>query len=503
MSLVFGGAASDRASIAAATSINTLPARTILMWVYVTTLTSARTIWSKDVANTFILSGTGGDVRLQLDQATTDTNYITSNAPLALNTWTCLAYTYDQAATPRIHIYAGTLSALMAEATYGTATDGSGNAADDSAGAWLWGNRSAFDRALQGRIAVGMAWNRVLALGELKAQQFRPHVTSGCVIFNIFGFNGTGTQPDWSGNLNAGTVTGATVGPHAPLRPAFGFSGGWLGNFTASGGTLFTLDVSGSITPASALIRQANTVYSGSIVPVSTLSRQVAKALSGSLDSIGLIIKQVNTAYSGQLTPPGGISSQVQTRLAGSITPSGILANVRVAVLALAGAITPAGNLIRQVNKLLSGLLTPVGNLIKQVNTSYAGQLTPPGGIASQVQTRLSGSVTPGGTLANIKVAILSVAGSIVPTGALVFQVNKILSGIITPTSNLIKQVSTAYSGQMTPVGGIVKNVSTFLNGAIGPVGTLTNVFIPAGAVTAPLVALFKGMYKGMFKRIR
>lgn len=233
MSLIFGGATTDVVSVAAHASLNNLATKTVLLWVYVTTLTTNRAYWGKNTGNFFNHSGSTGNIRVGADRSSGDSNYITNNTPVALNTWTCVAFTYDNAATPPIHIYTGTVLPLV-EATYGTATDGSGSVVNDSGSAMLWGNRSAIDAAIQGRIAVGMMWNRVLTLGELRAQQFNPHMTAGCVDFKIFGFNGVDTQPDYSGNLNAGTVTGATVGPHAPLPPAFGFSGGWLGNFTAA-----------------------------------------------------------------------------------------------------------------------------------------------------------------------------------------------------------------------------------------------------------------------------
>jgi hypothetical protein len=50
-----------------------------------------------------------------------------------------------------------------------------------------------------------------------------PRPIAGCVGFWHLGANGVGTQPDWSGNANAGTVTGATVSDHVPLGPWFGY----------------------------------------------------------------------------------------------------------------------------------------------------------------------------------------------------------------------------------------------------------------------------------------
>ena len=74
--------------------------------------------------------------------------------------------------------------------------------------------------------------NTDLALAEIQRQQFRPHPLASTLVFCMLGYAGTGTQPDWSGNGNNGTVTGATVADHVPLG-AFGFQG-WPGAFTAA-----------------------------------------------------------------------------------------------------------------------------------------------------------------------------------------------------------------------------------------------------------------------------
>ena len=41
----------------------------------------------------------------------------------------------------------------------------------------------------------------------------------------MLGYNGTGTQPDWSGNANSCTVSGATLSNHAPIGAPFAFNG--------------------------------------------------------------------------------------------------------------------------------------------------------------------------------------------------------------------------------------------------------------------------------------
>jgi len=199
------------------------------MWVYPTTLTASRGLFTigatssiPTVAIRLATAATDLDVRVQ--QATSQAQYVSNDNPLALNTWCMIAATYSQGSTPRSRIYRGTLTAEAVESTYVTTTTGTGNKSSEtgSGSNLTWGNRftagPAYAQAFQGRIAVGAYFSRVLTLGEIQSWQFRPRMMTGCVAFYHLGFAGTGTQPDWSGNGNAGTVTGATVSDHAPVR---------------------------------------------------------------------------------------------------------------------------------------------------------------------------------------------------------------------------------------------------------------------------------------------
>lgn len=128
-----------------------------------------------------------------------------------------------------VNIYLGDLSTVPTECTYGTATDGSGTVTDDSA-ANLWvGNNPGGTLAWQGRIAGVHFCDRVLTLGEIQRQWMRFDANANSRIISHLGFNGTGTQPDWSGSGNPGTVTGATVANHVPSGAPFGFNLGWQG----------------------------------------------------------------------------------------------------------------------------------------------------------------------------------------------------------------------------------------------------------------------------------
>lgn len=226
--LVFASGGADRVAIGNGPGVAPC---TVLAWVYPTATTASRAIYgsrANTTANGSVLriyfNGTGGssgNLRLTVQRATTNTDYITSDRPMNnTNTWVCVMVTFDSAASPTGKIYWGTMSALMAESTYGTTTAGSGavSALDNANGA-TWGNRYAagYAQGFPGRIGPCAVYNRVFTLAEGRLWQFYPRCLSGCQAMHWLGHNGTGTQPDRSGNGWAGTVTSATAGNGPPL----------------------------------------------------------------------------------------------------------------------------------------------------------------------------------------------------------------------------------------------------------------------------------------------
>lgn len=234
MALTFG-ATNDRLAIPAATSINDLSSFSVLMWVFITTSTAGRRLWSKG-GNSARHSRIASSDRylFHVDRATVDAEAATANSTLVANTWQLLGFTYDPTAGPKI--YVGTTSVPIVEASYGSApTVGSGTTvADAGHNLWVGNNTEAADQPTQGRIASFAYFNAVLTLEAMQSWQWHPRALSGCVAYYQLGFPGTNTHGDWSGNGNTGTVTGSAVGAHVPQRPVFGGLAGWRGAFTAA-----------------------------------------------------------------------------------------------------------------------------------------------------------------------------------------------------------------------------------------------------------------------------
>jgi hypothetical protein len=229
MALTFGAASSDRVNITNLGGIASNNPFSWCIWLYCTTRTNNRFIIAKNSTSqrAFRFNGTGanlGNVELIVARSVTASSYITNDTPLTANSWLCFVITYDSSASAGqlIHIYHGSASAALVESTYGTSTDGSGTIPSDNA--MVLGNNSGAASAFQGRIAYIAQFNRVLSLTEGISWQFFPRVMSGCVLFTPIGFNGTGSQIDYSGVQNNGTVTGASLTPDGPpVRNPFFF----------------------------------------------------------------------------------------------------------------------------------------------------------------------------------------------------------------------------------------------------------------------------------------
>lgn len=231
MSLLFGGVNSDRVNCGSAAALDNLTVGTYAMWCYPTSLVSGNPLMTKGTLGVtgfnFRLNGTVGDIELRIARTVT-TAFVSKNLPLVVNTWCFVAVAWNTGVSPVAHLYGGNLTATVSECTYSSSIDGSGSW-DDSALDVLIGQNSSLTSAFNGRIGWTGIWNRALSLGDLRRLQDRTQTisTSSDTASNLLnihlGYNGTGTQPDWSGNGNNGTLTGTSISNHIPLGPLFGY----------------------------------------------------------------------------------------------------------------------------------------------------------------------------------------------------------------------------------------------------------------------------------------
>jgi hypothetical protein len=228
MSLLFGAATSDRCEINnTSANLDDLTAVTILMWVYPTAATSNRFWFRKDnnpaatnrKSARFPAGGNLNRVEFVVTRATTNASATSATNSVSTNLWQFFAFTYDETDGPRI--FRGTLTSRVVELGYSAGpTVGAGATTTDGSTLWI-GNQQAASPSLAftGRIAAFSYIAKRMTLLELATQQFCFMSAFGdSRVLMQLGYNGTGTQPDWSGNFNSGTVTGATVAPHVPVK---------------------------------------------------------------------------------------------------------------------------------------------------------------------------------------------------------------------------------------------------------------------------------------------
>jgi hypothetical protein len=236
-SLSFANDSTDRADCGSAAALDNLTAGTVVGWMYITSVSGSNcgviagkgsTAFTGNKAFDTCPAGGVASQRLIVQRNTTDLDVRSTNW-LSTGTWYFLAYSFDTSLTDTDqHLYMGTLTTTVAEETaYVKQQVGSGTVKDDSANSFDIGNIGAgtvFEGGGARRIAFVGLWGRQLSLAEIKAQQFHPHLTGNSDLGMWFpGSNGTGTQPDYTGNANNCTVTGATQSDHVPIGPVFGY----------------------------------------------------------------------------------------------------------------------------------------------------------------------------------------------------------------------------------------------------------------------------------------
>ncbi len=522
MALAFDGsapAANTYVSCGSAAGLDNIAAGTVLVWARPTDVANEYRVliskgWDQGTSaqlgwDLHTRSADGTQLRFTVGRATSIQG-VNSTPVMSANTWGCAAATWDITnGGPKI--YYGTLTATLADVSASPA-NGSGAQNDDSGrnvivGAQDDGSLGYVATAYYGSIAVAMVWNRVLSLAELRAQQFYPHPTAGCVLFTHLGYNGTGTQVDLSGNGNNGTVSGATVADHVPLK-RFWLGVNWAPYVVAGGGTTYTATLNGSTSSSGgvnravskglagamlssgAILWQAEKTMAGSSPNSGALARQSGKLSEGATANSGTVGKQPTKSLGGATDSAGVVARQAAKALAGTTTNAGALATIKVALLSLTGNTSSVGALARAVGKVLSGTTANSGTMGNQTAKALAGTTSSAGDTSSQ------------------KVTLLSVAGITASAGSLFRQTAKALSGTTASGGSLAKQaaktftaatasvgalsaqkvVLLALSGATASVGTIIKRVGKALSGAITSIGDLaraiTQVATASGRVT-------------------
>lgn len=226
----------SRVNHGSGSSIDDLPSAggvTWWMWVYRTADGANQHLMTKDGSFpggwAMLVDNNGGEGCLRLIIFRTNstgsnwTDYQSAAGRIPLNTWTFVAATYDETASPEVVLYYGSRTAtVIAETSYITSQNGTGSYLSDAASdLWVCNLQRASTLPLKGSGQCGGLIPSVLTLGQLRTLQFASKPQTNYPGAKLtFHYDGTtGTQPDLSGNGNNGTVTTATRGTPAPLRP--------------------------------------------------------------------------------------------------------------------------------------------------------------------------------------------------------------------------------------------------------------------------------------------
>ena len=326
-----------------------------------------------------------------------------------------------------------------------------------------------------GRINAVKIWTAQLSAAEMlrESMQYVPHRTANLAAFYPLVVPET---TDYSGNGRTLTGSGATRedGPPIPWQPGRPR----LVRTAAAGGTTFPVSLAGSATPTGGLARQAGHRASGAVTPTGVAAKQDRKQISAAT------------------APNGGMVRVLARALTGTVTPSGALASIRSRLLAVAGVITPSGTATKRTSTQPAGATTPVGAIGRQTAKTFSDATTPAGVVAS-IRTRLlavAGAMTPGGQLARrigkqaagsvdpagslTKVVARALAAAVAPIGALAATRTRLLAvaGAIAPVGAVVKRTARVFGGGVSPAAALLKLLGRALSGGITPTGLVTNV---------------------------
>jgi hypothetical protein len=210
------------------------------------------------------------------------------------------------------------------------------------------------------------------------------------------------------------------------------------------------------------------------------LAKQAVKPAAGSLTQSATIaaISTYLRALAGTITPTGAIARAITyaKSLVSAVTPAGSLA--KSAARFLAGTVTSAGAIARGQFRAFVGALTPSGNLLRSLSKSLAGAVTSAGSIARQVRKLAAGAFTPMGALQILGGLVLVLAGSVMPSGAVMRVTSKGLAALLALAGTTLKQAVKSLLGSSAPNGALlpVRTIVRLLSGVIAPAGSLAKL---------------------------
>jgi hypothetical protein len=340
-------------------------------------------------------------------RATTATTYATNTSTglvFSPYAWRWIAMTGDIAlgTSLKARFYASGLDDLVRPLPLGTLTEGAGAQNSDAAASLKLGLSSGIALSPGADIAFCGLWGGVLSPTDLHRVQRDIFAGRQMRVPTLGlwlpGHNGQSVVPDFGPLGLHGTITGA-------VAKSGGVPGFWAAP-SGDGGraptaTTFTQTLSGGLTPAGSLVRQAAKGLAGGVTPAGSLStlKVVILTLAGALTPAGALIRRATRVLAGSLSPAGSAVKRATRVLSAGLTPSGALASLKVVIVALAGSLAPAGGVVRQAVKQLGGALTPAAALTRRTTRLLSGGIAPAGAVVRRITKGVAGSLTPVATV--------------------------------------------------------------------------------------------------------
>ncbi len=226
MSILFD-AVTEKHSIAADATIDSLDAMTIILWYKASSVASfAHVALTKDTAaetegfSLFRPKFNNGpnDWQFIRTRATTGSNIQTTGNIVQAGRWEFLAVSDDTSAAPSmVH---GTLAARpTSPSLYAAATKGVGLVVDDSVNPLIVGVGAFSNQSANLNLGFLGIWNRRMTVAQMLSHWPRPRCDSGCVLFSFPGLHGSTSLVDLSGNRNNGTLFGSPTWSAPPPLP--------------------------------------------------------------------------------------------------------------------------------------------------------------------------------------------------------------------------------------------------------------------------------------------
>lgn len=244
----------------------------------------------------------------------------------------------------------------------------------------------------------------------------------------------------------------------------------------APSGTGYTQSLSGAVTLAGLLLRQAQKRALGALTPAGAQARQPAKVTAGTLAPAAVARKSSSKPLAGTAGSSGALAALrlLSRTLSGSAGLAGSVA--RAAGKVTTGTIASGSTVVRATARVLSSTVAPAGALAKLSPRSFAGSLGLAGIARRTAGKVVGGSITPAGFPEVVRLLGRALSGTIASAGSITRTAGKGLAGTVAPVSTVARAVSRSLAGSLGSAGTIVRSTVRALSSSIAPAGALSKL---------------------------